>query len=96
MWKLYLVFNKSVDTVRNRPLKRYDKTTAIMSSLKVSPYRMFLIRNLVSNSEQPWPTRPTLLVNRQGRIQRGGPGGPDPPSGPMMSIITINTPVACT
>ena len=35
MWKLYLVFNKSVNTVRNRPLKRYDKTTAIMSSLKV-------------------------------------------------------------
>ena len=33
----------------------------------------------------------------QGRIQRGGPGGPDPPppSGPMMNIITINTPVAC-
>ena len=39
MWKLYLVFNKSVNTVRNSPLKRYNKTTAIMPELiKCCPY----------------------------------------------------------
>ena len=54
MWKLYLVFNKSVNTVRNRPLKRYDKTTAIMSSLKVVvPY--------VLNTQPSFQLRTTVV-----------------------------------
>ena len=53
MWKLYLVFNKSVNTVRNRPLKRYDKTTARMSSLYVlNTQPCFQLQTTVTHDSQ--------------------------------------------